>query len=154
MYTYKQTYLILKPLDINLNWDLQMCIAELNILFITWKHEDYKSKKKTYHFEFLSFLHKLLYTGKRISYAQRTVQRERPLFDVQYDTWEFIGLSKRFDCFTTLATKLCLPSKLKRCFNMYMINLLSHSFMELGPFCIDAIQNMFAWSGMKTLEST
>lgn len=47
------------------------------------------------------------YTGERISYAQRTVQRERPLFDVQYDTLEFIGLSKRFDCFTTLATKLC-----------------------------------------------
>lgn len=43
---YKQTYLILKPLDINLNWDLQMCLAELNILL------------------------------------QRTVQRERPLFEV------------------------------------------------------------------------
>lgn len=35
VYMYKQTYLILKPLDINLNWDLQMCIAEPNILFIT-----------------------------------------------------------------------------------------------------------------------
>lgn len=106
---YKQTYLILKPLDINLNWDLQMCIAEPNILFITKKNMKIIKAKQTYHFGFLSFLHKLLYryTGERISYAQRTVQRERPLFEVQYDTLEFIGLSKRFDCFTTLATKLC-----------------------------------------------